>query len=1120
MPQTAIAAFWAGLSAGTQAFLFNVGSAMLLGFVQKKLLKSSLRPEAERQGRLLNEINATPYRRTPYGLARVGANYFFRGLTGDKNQNLHIGLMFSHRRIDGFEGFFVDEKYITPNLLAADGRVQLNEFKDKLYVDLFEGNQTQASPLLLEHQDWTADDVGRGIAGAAFKLIRDDEVYKDGVPLFTFLARGVRLYDPRTAATAFTRLSALVLRDLVLTHLAYDETEIDDESFIAAANICALPDPNFPDQPLYACDGILSEGQEVSEMIDWVLASMNGVLWYSGGKYHCAAGYWSAPVLDITDADIIGEVNISALTPKADHYNAVQGTFVDPDRFEEMLPFYAQVDVDFEAVDGRRRWKDITLHMVRSQSQAQRIARQILLSSRMQQQFSVPVRPAVGAAVQIWDVVTVTKPELGWHQQTFRVIDWERDRDGSYTLTLQQDDPAVYDWDPADLVTAANVGLTLNGNELPDPPANLRVEKGVPGSARLVWDPPATRIAAVEIHTSISDDVNTAQLAAIARGSEHLLSVPTGTVLYVWARSVDLAGRHSSWEPDGAGLPVRGHLLAAGEAIRSASDHRLTTRNLVTNSWFKWWVPVDGIEHPEAWTYAPTDPTPATPRAAPLWPDMLGEYALSIPDLGTVTQIIDVTLANVDHFSLSLACLNGTGAVEVWNLAGEMIDSAPLAPGLVKLENFSLRNPAAPEEPSQDPSFVLKIRGPGTVDKIMVNQGETVDPYYGAAWDLERLIEVEAGAFLGDVLKAITTAFGVLSGQSGATIVEAAEQIVIAAGQFPPDASGGLVSLINVLAGLIESIVTEIKTDGTVDYTTGNITGASRIDAAFSGISQNAQIIANNGLTASTNIINRVQAVEGEVGLVDGEIQGQPSRIDTAEANIQANADLINDEQTGLVALLSRIDVKTGANSSALAGVNGSLLSLYSFLGVEGDPPTASDGGRLSGIILKSETNGNIVLVDLATNEVTGTLNLQAPNINMTGFIQTLNADGSSSTELDGGKIKADTSIRVGDGSEGWIIDGQNKRLFGTLGSSSRGFELRPGAMINGGIVFRFFDAKESIEMWWDSGPRLRVRSTVSGREGTTEVRPDGFYHNGLRFHNENGVPHFNGQALKLDDTI
>ena len=67
-------------------------------------------------------------------------------------------------------------------------------------------------------------------------------------------------------------------------------------------------------------------------------------------------------------------------------------------------------------------------------------------------------------------------------------------------------------------------------------------------------------------------------------------------------------------------------------------------------------------------------------------------------------------------------------------------------------------------------------------------------------------------------------------------------------------------------------------------------------------------------------------------------------------------------------------------------------------------------------IVLKATAGGNLALVRLDAKPESGSLiTIQADNINLQGLVTAINSGGSE-TEIDGGKIKADTSVIVGTG--------------------------------------------------------------------------------------------------------
>lgn len=90
---------------------------------------------------------------------------------------------------------------------------------------------------------WTADCTVDGIAYITVGMFWDQNVFPTGIPNIKAVVRGKKLYDPRLAgsptAYAYSRNWALVVRDYLTAAggLGCGEDEIDDDTFIAAANV-------------------------------------------------------------------------------------------------------------------------------------------------------------------------------------------------------------------------------------------------------------------------------------------------------------------------------------------------------------------------------------------------------------------------------------------------------------------------------------------------------------------------------------------------------------------------------------------------------------------------------------------------------------------------------------------------------------------------------------------------------------------------------------------------------------------------------------------------------------------------------------------------------------------
>ena len=89
---------------------------------------------------------------------------------------------------------------------------------------------------------WTANHRLRGLAYVVVTLDLEEPRWQGGPPQMTFDVSGKLLYDPRTAATAWSNNPALVARDWLISAWGYsvDSADIDDTACNAAANACEV----------------------------------------------------------------------------------------------------------------------------------------------------------------------------------------------------------------------------------------------------------------------------------------------------------------------------------------------------------------------------------------------------------------------------------------------------------------------------------------------------------------------------------------------------------------------------------------------------------------------------------------------------------------------------------------------------------------------------------------------------------------------------------------------------------------------------------------------------------------------------------------------------------------
>jgi hypothetical protein len=89
---------------------------------------------------------------------------------------------------------------------------------------------------------WTANHRLRGLAYVVMTLDLEEPRWQGGPPQMTFDVSGKLLYDPRTAATAWSNNPALVARDWLISAWGYsvDSADIDDTACNTAANACEV----------------------------------------------------------------------------------------------------------------------------------------------------------------------------------------------------------------------------------------------------------------------------------------------------------------------------------------------------------------------------------------------------------------------------------------------------------------------------------------------------------------------------------------------------------------------------------------------------------------------------------------------------------------------------------------------------------------------------------------------------------------------------------------------------------------------------------------------------------------------------------------------------------------
>src|SRR5262249_16052331 len=156
--------------------------------------------------------------------------------------------------------------------------------------------------------------------------------------------------------------------------------------------------------------------------IEDMLTSCAGVLVYSQGKYRLTAGASAVATDTLTADDLRNTVKVRPRISRRDLYNAVRGTFVDPQKSWQPADFPPVVNALYEQEDGGQEiFRDISLAYTTDNTRAQRIGKIHLEMSRQGITVDFPAK-LTALQIAVWDVVNVTLPRFGWSNKPFRVL--------------------------------------------------------------------------------------------------------------------------------------------------------------------------------------------------------------------------------------------------------------------------------------------------------------------------------------------------------------------------------------------------------------------------------------------------------------------------------------------------------------------------------------------------------------------------------------------------------------------------------------------------------------------------------------------------------------------------
>ena len=436
--------------AGFTAFAIGVATQMVLGAALRALMPKPSIGGGSNRGYQTTAIGTALDHQIIYGKMRVGGARIYDEATGTNNKYLHRIIAVAGHEIQSFDEIYVNDELIT---LDVNGDVTSPaKYNGKIRIKLHLGASNQAADtfLVAESIHWTTQHTLSGIAYMYIRLAFDADAFPNGIPTITSTVSGKKVYNPSNSTTAWSDNPALCLRDyLTSTYgIAEEAANIDDTLVIAAANVCDQTNTDAG-TTRYTCNGAFTTASTPYDMINSLLTSMDGSLWYAQGSWRMKPAYWTAPVLDLNEDDLRSSISVSTRHSRRNNFNTVKGTFRGLESNWQTTDYPQVTSTAFVTADnGQESVADVDLPFTDNSIEARRIA--LISLERNRQQLTVNASFGLKTLqVQVGDNIRLTNSRFGWTNKYFEVIAWSfgltDGLDLQTQMTLRETAESVYD---------------------------------------------------------------------------------------------------------------------------------------------------------------------------------------------------------------------------------------------------------------------------------------------------------------------------------------------------------------------------------------------------------------------------------------------------------------------------------------------------------------------------------------------------------------------------------------------------------------------------------------------------------------------------------------------------
>jgi len=406
-----------------------------------------------------------------YGQVRKGGVISHIKTAGSNNKFLYLVIVIAGHPVEEIGDIYINDEIVS---LDENGLVSGDIWKSKIKIEKNTGNET-VGPIAQEAFAPNEIPTGADLAYITVRLSFDKSVFANGIPNFTAVVKGKKVYDPRDPAHdaddsstwEYSANSALCIADYLRADYGLGDSNyarIDDTMLQVAANICdeLVSLQGGGSEKRYECHGVIFASTTPASNLQDMLLSCAGTLFWGGGKWKLKVGAYSSPVKTFTLDDLRSDISVKTRASSRDNFNAVQGSFNDESQ--------DWITVDYPAIksdgvflfedNGVENLLDLPMPFTTSSSAAQRIAKIVLFRNR--EQIFVSADFGMSAfEVQVGDVIRLTIDRYGWSEKEFEIASWSLNPDPQagdmrISLALNEISEAAFAWDAEESELLAN----------------------------------------------------------------------------------------------------------------------------------------------------------------------------------------------------------------------------------------------------------------------------------------------------------------------------------------------------------------------------------------------------------------------------------------------------------------------------------------------------------------------------------------------------------------------------------------------------------------------------------------------------------------------------------------